>query len=62
MALASWCSCSVSDDYHYNLAAFGILPEEWALLGIALFIGLLAAALPALGVYRMNISRTLAEE
>ena len=55
-------SSSVSKDYHYNLATFGILPEEWALLGVALFIGLLAAALPALGVYRMNISRTLAED
>lgn len=55
-------SSSVSEDYHYNLAAFGILPEEWALLGVAILIGLLAAALPALGVYRMNISRTLAED
>ena len=55
-------SSSVSADYHYNLAAFGILPEEGVLLGVALLIGLLAAALPALGVYRMNISRTLAEE
>ncbi|MGF7217046.1 putative ABC transport system permease protein [Spirosoma lacussanchae] len=55
-------STSVSSEYHYNLAAFGILPEEWTLLGVALLIGLLAAALPALGVYRMNISRTLAEE
>lgn len=55
-------SSSVSSEYHYNLAAFGILPEEWSLFGVALLIGLLAAALPALGVYRMNISRTLAEE
>jgi putative ABC transport system permease protein len=55
-------SSSVSEDYHYNLAAFGILPEEWILLGVAILIGLVAAALPALGVYRMNISRTLAEE
>ncbi len=55
-------SSSVSEDYHYNLAAFGVLPEEWVLLGVAILIGLLAAALPALGVYRMNISRTLAEE
>lgn len=55
-------SSSVSEDYHYNLAAFGILPEEWILLGVAILIGLLAAALPALGVYRMNISQTLAEE
>lgn len=55
-------SGSVSADYHYNLAAFGVLPEEWALLGVAVLIGVLAAALPALGIYRMNISRTLAEE
>ena len=55
-------SSSVSSEYHYNLAAFGILPEEWGLLGVAVLIGLLAAALPALGVYRMNISRTLAED
>ncbi|GAB4054687.1 ABC transporter permease [Spirosoma litoris] len=55
-------SNSVSEDYHYNLASFGILPEEWILLGVAILIGLVAAALPAIGVYRMNISRTLAEE
>ena len=55
-------SSSVSSEYHYNLAAFGVLPEEWALLAVAVLIGLLAAALPALGVYRMNISRTLAED
>lgn len=55
-------SASVSSEYHYDLAEFRILPEEWALLGVAVLIGLLAAALPALGVYRMNISRTLAED
>ena len=55
-------SNSVSADYHYNLAAFNVLPEEWMLLGVALLIGLLAAALPALGIYHMNISKTLAEE
>ncbi len=55
-------SSVVADNYHYNLAQFRILPEEWLLLGVAVVIGLLAAALPALGVYRMNISRTLAED
>jgi putative ABC transport system permease protein len=55
-------SNSVSSEYHYDLAAFGILPEEWILLGVAILIGLLAAALPAVGVYRMNISKTLAED
>ena len=55
-------SSTVSSEYHYDLSGFSILPEEWILLGVAIGIGLLAAALPALGVYRMNISRTLAEE
>ncbi|HLK98253.1 MAG TPA: ABC transporter permease [Hymenobacter sp.] len=55
-------SASVSSEYHYDLAAFSILPEEWALLGVAVLIGVLAAALPALDIYRMNISRTLAED
>ncbi len=52
----------VQGTYHYNLANFGIQPEEWYTLVAAIGIGLVAAALPAIGVYRMNISRTLAEE
>jgi putative ABC transport system permease protein len=61
--LALWgLSANVSEQYHYNLASFGILPEEWVVLGVAVLVGILAAALPALGVYRMNISQTLAEE
>ena len=61
--LALWSlSANVSEQYHYNLASLGMLPEEWAVLGVAVLVGILAAALPALGVYRMNISQTLAEE
>lgn len=52
----------VEGNYHYDFANFSILPEEWYILVAAILIGLVAAALPALGVYRMNISRTLAEE
>jgi len=55
-------SARVESDYHYDLTNLAILPQEWAVLGVAVAIGILAAALPALGVYRMNISRTLAEE
>jgi putative ABC transport system permease protein len=61
--LALWSlSANVSEQYHYNLALFGILPEEWVVLAVAVLVGVLAAALPAIGVYRMNISQTLAEE
>ncbi len=55
-------SRAAEQDLHYSLNQFGILPEEIYLLGGALIIGVLAAALPSLGVYRLNISRTLAED
>ncbi|GAB3914908.1 ABC transporter permease [Larkinella knui] len=49
-------------NFHYSLNNMSILPEEWLVLGVAVLIGIVAAALPALGIYRMNISQTLAEE
>lgn len=49
-------------DYHYSFANFGLLPEEIWLLGGAILIGILAATIPSLGIYRINLSRTLAEE
>ena len=55
-------SRAAEQDFHYSLNQFGLLPEELYLLFGALLIGVLAAALPSLGVYRLNISRTLAEE
>ena len=55
-------SRAAEQDFHYSMRQFGILPEEIYLFFAALFIGLLAAALPSLGIYRLNISRTLAEE
>lgn len=53
---------AAEQDFHYSIREFTILPEEIYLLVGALILGLLAAALPSLGIYRLNISRTLAEE
>jgi len=53
---------NVEDAFHYDLNALTLLPEEGLLLLGTVAIGLLAAALPSLGIYRINISRTLAEE
>ncbi len=53
---------NVEQNFHYDLNAFTLLPEEGYLLAGTLLIGLLAAALPSLGIYRINISRTLAED
>ncbi|MFN4146828.1 MAG: ABC transporter permease [Runella sp.] len=55
-------SRAAESDYHYNFSDFGLLNEEiWLLVG-AMLIGILAAALPSVGIYRINLSRTLAEE
>lgn len=55
-------SNAAEDDFHYSLGKFALLPEEIYLFFGALAIGVVAAALPSLGIYRLNISRTLAEE
>lgn len=55
-------SRAAESDYHYSFANFGLLPEEIWLLGGAILIGILAATIPSLGIYRINLSRTLAEE
>ena len=55
-------SRAAEQDFHYSLRQFNLLPEEIFLFAGALAIGLLAAAMPSFGIYRLNISRTLAEE
>lgn len=52
----------VEKSFHYDLKAMMLLPEEIALLGGAILIGLIAAGIPSLGVYNINISKTLADE
>lgn len=47
--------------YHVTVSN-GLLPEEWWLLLGTLFIGILAAVLPALKAFHLNISKTLAHE
>lgn len=49
-------------DFNYSFRNFSVLPEEFYLLAAALVIGVLAAAIPSLGIYRINISKTLAED
>ena len=55
-------SAKMDQKYHYDLSQFGLQPEEGWLLVAALVIGTLAAAIPSLGIYRLEISKTLAEE
>lgn len=55
-------SRAAEQDFHYSLNQYNLLTEEIYLFAGAIAIGLLAAAIPSLGIYRLNISRTLAEE
>lgn len=55
-------SRAAESDYHYSFSDFSLLSEEIWLFGGAILIGILAAAIPSLGIYRINLSRTLAEE
>ncbi|MES2518500.1 MAG: ABC transporter permease [Bacteroidota bacterium] len=53
---------NVEQNFHYDFNVLSLLKEEfWLFLG-ALFIGLLAAAIPSLSIYNINISKTLADE
>jgi len=55
-------SRAAESDYHYSFSDFSLLDEEIVLFGGAIIIGILAAAIPSIGIYRINLSRTLAEE
>jgi putative ABC transport system permease protein len=49
-----------ASDFRFNFQ-YGWVPQEWWLFGITLLIGIIAAALPALKAYRLNIAKTLSD-
>ncbi len=51
----------IASDYHYSISELQVLPSEGILLIATLIIGLIAAALPAIKAFYLNISQTLAE-
>jgi putative ABC transport system permease protein len=51
----------MEDKYHYSFTATKFLKEEFYLLGGALFIGFVAAVIPAYQAFRTDISQTLTE-
>ena len=51
----------VESEFHYDLATLALLPGEGVLAGAAVAVGLLAAAVPAAGSLRLDISKTLRE-
>lgn len=55
-------SNQLSKKFHFDVNQFALQTGEIYLLIGALLVGILAAALPSVGIYRINISKTLAEE
>jgi putative ABC transport system permease protein len=55
-------SNQLSKKFHFDISQFSLQTGEIYLFIGALVVGILAAALPSIGIYRINISRTLAEE
>ncbi|MBC7406932.1 MAG: ABC transporter permease, partial [Arcicella sp.] len=49
---------NVEQNFHYDFNVLSLLTEEFYLFLGALLIGLLAAAIPSLGIYNINISKT----
>ncbi|MCU0323964.1 MAG: ABC transporter permease [Spirosomaceae bacterium] len=55
-------SGQVGKKFHFDISQISFQNEEIYLFAVALLVGILAAAIPSLGIYRLNISRTLADE
>ena len=52
----------IDKNINYNLNTIEILNQEYWLFGLSILIGLMASIIPALQVYKMNISKILADE
>ena len=55
-------SSLMEESLNYNLNSFKVLSEEYWLLGLSVLIGLISSLIPAIQVYKMNISKILADE
>ena len=54
-------SSLMEERINYNLNSFKILNEEYWLLGLSILIGIISSLIPAVQVYKMNISKILAD-
>jgi putative ABC transport system permease protein len=55
-------SSLMEESLNYNINSFKVLSEEYWLLGLSVLIGLISSLIPAIQVYKMNISKILADE
>lgn len=55
-------SNALNKKFHFDVSQFSLQTGEIYLFVGALLVGILAAAIPSIGIYRINISKTLATE
>jgi len=51
----------IEDKFRYDWNSLAVLPNEWVLAGMAIFVGLVAAAIPGISAMKLDTSRTLSE-
>ena len=54
-------SSLMEESINYNFSSFKILNEEYWLLVLSILIGIISSLIPAIQVYKMNISKILAD-
>ena len=54
-------SSLMEESLNYNLNSFKILNDEFWLLGLSILIGIVSSLIPAIQVYKINISKILAD-
>lgn len=51
----------LEDKFRYDWGNISLMPEETVLIGLAIFVGLIAASIPGISAVRIDTSRTLSE-
>ncbi len=52
----------LDENYHYSFNQIGLLIDEYWLVGLSLIIAIASALIPSILAFRINISKTLAED
>lgn len=55
-------SGSISSSLRMQIDNWQLLPAEITLVLAAIFLGILASAIPSIGIYKLDISKTLADD
>jgi putative ABC transport system permease protein len=57
-----WMATYLKSDFRYSFTGLKWLPEEWIILFVSLFLGFVAAIIPAIQAAQTDINKTLSEK